>query len=309
MSDDEESSVKVYDGRVGKFEEWSKQVGRWSRSRHGRKLGDMFWDNKLPKLFGDDAIGGNEFNQHAHLVWESIHYRTPKQAESLWRVESGFWTRKWHNDFRNWEYDKLYDKVESKLKGDALLELEALGRETPEKIQAHLRKQFGGSGEDLKAIENYYEEGVPEEKGKPPFYKGINVESKLRQLASQRTKLRLLCPEDKREGYYFGLETTLVKITLKHLRKTDYHDTAKRVLNEMKMIHQMKALQPVRGEDGTLQIPEQQAEINMDDWDFRNFSDDWLPSWSKLRSALVAEYKERGFPVVQEKVPSPCLQC
>lgn len=294
MSDSEDDKVGKYDGEKGKFEKWSKRMARWCRSRHGQKLGDMFWKGTLPALEGADAIDGTAFNEHANMVWKSINQRSSKEARDLWNMSSGFWGRDWHKDFRQWEYDKIYDKAEATCGGDALLELEALGRDNPAKIQSHLRKQFGGSGEDLKAREAYYEAGMPEQ-GKAPFYKGCDMEKRCRVLQAERTQLLLLCPEEKRPAYEMGKETTLVKIVLKHLRGTDYHETAKGVINQIKMLKQVRAMQPVDDGEGGLRLPDQEAELTLDDWDFRNFSDDWLPRWSTLKSALVAEFKERGF--------------
>ena len=294
MSDDESTKSEKFDGEEGKFETWAKGIGRWARKRHGRVIGDQLWDNALPVLSGDGQCDSVEFNEHAQAVYHSIQQRDAKLAAELWPVTSGFWSRAWHEQFRKWEYDKLYDKVETTLTDEALLELEALGRDEPWKIQAALRKQFGGSGEDLGAREEHYKAGMPEG-NKAPFFEGIDMVKKLRQLAAERTKLLLLCPLNKRDQYECGKETTLVKIVLKHLRGTSFHETAKGVLNQLKVLRQVKSVMPVDDGSGKLTLPQQSDEVNDNDWDFRNFSDDWLPKFSTLKAALVAEFKERGF--------------
>ena len=45
----------------------------------------------------------------------------------------------------------------------------------------------------MKHRETIFENGMPE-KGKKPFYKGIDVESKLRQMKQEWTELVQMCP-------------------------------------------------------------------------------------------------------------------
>ena len=131
------------------------------------------------------------------------------------------------------------------------------------------------------------------EGSKAPFYAGTGMVKKLRHLAAERTKLLRLCPLAKRDEYECGKETTLVTIVLKHLRGTSYHETAKGVLNQQKVLRQVRSAMPVDDGSGNLTLPDQNEEVNDNDWDFRNFSDDWLPKLATLNATLVAEYKER----------------
>ena len=82
-------------------------------------------------LHGEGRCDADEFNAHAEAVFHSIQQRDSKFAATLWPVASGFWERRWHEQFRKWEYDKLYGKVETALTGEALLELESMGRDEP----------------------------------------------------------------------------------------------------------------------------------------------------------------------------------
>ena len=56
---------------------------------------------------------------------------------------------------------------------------------------------------------------MPRTKGEPPFYNGVNVVNKLREMASERTALWKMCHVDKRPTYEYGKEITLVKIVVK----------------------------------------------------------------------------------------------
>ena len=37
------------------------------------------------------------------------------------------------------------------------------------------------------------------------------------------------------------------------------------------------------------------SEQTTEDWDYRNYHDDWLPTWESLKSKLVSVYKEKQF--------------
>ena len=68
--------------------------------------------------------------------------------------------------------------------GQALLSREEVGIASAESIRKHLKKQFGGASEDVKFRETPFENGMLE-KGKKPFYKGIDIEAKVRQLKQE----------------------------------------------------------------------------------------------------------------------------
>ena len=53
---------------------------------------------------------------------------------------------------------------------------------------------------------------------------------------------------------------------------------------------------------GILEMPPAVDEKKVtDDWDFRNYSDDWLPTWEELKSKLISVWKTWEF----EKAASP----
>jgi hypothetical protein len=296
--EDSSKSVKTFTGlKPEEYEPWQKRIGRWCRKRHGAKLGDMYWEGTLPVLDTTfaESMNNNEFKDHVLLVFKSINGRDFRRAKHLWG-EPEFWTRAWHVDTRESEYDRIYDYVSGKTTEDAALEVESLGRESAPMLKAHLQKHFGGAGSDVRNREFIYESGMPEKSGKAVFYNGINMDKKLRELAAEKRNLSSMCPEAKRGEYEFAKESTLVKIVLKYLRGTEFHETAKKLLSEIKVLKKAQAMIPVYDNHGDLQLPDSSANTDLrDDWDFRNYDTRWLPTWDSLRSALVADWKEASF--------------
>jgi hypothetical protein len=296
--EEETKSKKIFSGEIPEeYDIWQKDIARWCRKRHGAALGDMYWENVLPILDTTypNAMTLVEFNVYAKLVHKSINARDFRRATFLW-THAEFWTRAWHVEIRQEEYDRIYDYVESRTKGDAAIEVESLGRTKACEMKTHLQKHFGGSGSDVRSRESIYEDGMPESAGKAVFYSGVNMEKKLRQMANERNNLTSMCPEANRDTYEFAKETTLVKIVLKHLRGTEFHETAKKLLSEIKVLKQARALIPVYDSTGHLELPDTTANTTLSaDWDFRNYATDWLPSWADLRSALVSDWKEASF--------------
>ena len=164
-------------------------------------------------------------------------------------------------------------------------------------IRRHLHKQFGGAGDDVRAREEAYEACMVEYPGAPGFPKNVNMENKLRMLQAERGKLLKLCKRDLRDTYEYGKETKLVKIVIRHLRGTEYHEVVEKLLQEVKIRKEVEARLPVRNPaTGDLEMPPPISGDELtDDWDFRNFSDEWLPSWIQLKSKLVSHWKAKGF--------------
>ena len=141
-----------------------------------------------------------------------------------------------------------------------------------------------GASEDIKHREETFENGMPE-KGKKVFPKGIDIEAKLRQLFREWQEIVLLCPEENKANYKYAKESELVKICLKHLRHTEYDQTIKELLNDIKFDRKLaRAMAGGNVEDA--------EDDNLEDWEYRNYKDDWIPSFEKLRDKLVGHYKE-----------------
>jgi hypothetical protein len=162
--------------------------------------------------------------------------------------------------------------------------VEEVGIDNASSLRKALKKQYGGASEDVKHREEIFENGMPE-KGKKVFPKGIDIEAKLRQLFREWQELVLLCPEENKETYKYAKESELVKICLKHLRHTEYDQTIKELLNDIKFDRKLaRAMAGGNVEDA--------EDDNLEDWEYRNYKDDWVPSFEKLRDKLVGHYKE-----------------
>jgi hypothetical protein len=206
----------------------------------------------------------------------------------LLQPEDGpFWKRDYQKKWRQDAWERMYDVVSMRCKGQALLSLEELGLANVRSTRKHLKKQFGGASEDVKFREAHFENGMPE-KGKKPFYRGIDIEAKLRQMKQEWTELVQMCPTENRATYQYAKECELVKICLKHLRHTEFDLSIKELLNEIKF--DRKLARAVGGGGGA-----DDDDANMEDWEYRNYKDGWVPSFEKLRDKLVSSYKEAKY--------------
>ena len=229
------------------------------------------------------------------MVWEAINEQDSHRAKGLWDVSSGFWQKSWHSKWRRKQHDRLCDKVEASVKDSAALEVANLGMDKAEDLRAHLFKQFGRAGEDVHARQERFEAGMPANAGGIPFYSGVDIVEKLRQLEAERVALYKLCPAGRKKDYEWGKESTLVKIVLRHLRPTEYSACVKSLVGDIKLKMDVKASIPVWNEEtGEYAVPERTGQ-NTEDWDYRNYHEDWLPKWADLKSKLVSEYKEKHF--------------
>ena len=176
------------------------------------------------------------------------------------------------------------------------LEVEALGMENARQLKKHLFKQFGGAGDDIRAREEVFEAGMPVTKDGHAFPPGVQMENKLRVLQAERVALLKLCTKEKRPTYEYGTEAKLVKIVLRHLRGSEYEETVQKLLQEVKLRKEFESKLPTVNADGVISMPTAVSSATMsDDWEFRNFSNDWLPTWIELKSKLVSQYKLASF--------------
>ncbi len=251
----------TFTGNAGKtpFGEFDKFMFRYMRMRYGQTIGERLWKSDLPILEGQGRINNNLFKAHCTDVLDSVAIYNPSQVKILSPDGSPFWTREWQTKWRKEQYVRLYDVTCMKCKGQALLAVEQLGIENADSIRKSLKKQFGGASEDVKYREEIFENGMPE-KGKRPFPKGIDIEAKLRQLYKEWQELLQLCPEENKATYQYAKESELVKICLKYLRHTDYDQTIKELLNDIKFDRKLaRAMAGGNAEDID--------DANMEDWE------------------------------------------
>jgi hypothetical protein len=140
-------------------------------------------------------------------------------------------------------------------------------------MREHFFIRFGaGQPEILKERETIYLEGMPDSSGLA-FPPRVHMEDKLDSLEAEREYLLGMSPQDKRDAYDVGKETTLTHIVLR-TAPAEY-DPA------IKSVHDMVRFRKA-GESGKLdQI------TNQEDHSRKNYSEDWLPPYSELRTELI----------------------
>jgi hypothetical protein len=207
-------------------------MARYMRMKFGRKIGEGLWMDSLPVIEGNGRITNPNFEKHCADVLEAIGVCQPSKVKLYSPAGSPFWTREWHTKWRQDEWERMQDVVSIRSKGQVILSIDELGLENARSTRKHLKKQFGGASEDVKFREAFFESGMPE-KGKKPFYKGIDIEAKLRQMNKEWTELVQMCPAENRADYKYGKESELVKICIKHLKPTEYGVAVRELLNEI----------------------------------------------------------------------------
>ena len=277
-----------FEGSPGELDDFDKKVGRWCRKKYGTELGNKFWVNDMPDL---GALHGESFRIYCELVWDSIDDSNSTQAKGLYPMDSGFWDKKWQKKWIRKQFDRIFDKVESLCTGAAGLEVQTLGMENAPELRAHLHRQFGGSGDDVRAREEKFEGALG------GFPRGCDMEVKLRELQAERVALFKMCKPSKRVDYEYGSSVKLVKIVLKALKGTDYKPVVDSLIQEIKIKRNLEMRLPVANPmTGVLELPtgKTNGEV-IGDWDYRNYNDDWLPTWGDLKSKLISAYKDAVF--------------
>ena len=274
-----------YGGKVS-FVQFDKHMARYMRMKYGRNIGEGLWCDNFPILEGQGRLTNPEFKLHCADILDSIAISNASRVKLLQPDDGPFWKREWQTKWRQDQWERMYDVVSMRCKGQALISLEECGLANARTTRKHLKKQFGGASEDVKFREMQFENGMPE-KGKKPFYKGIDIEAKLRQMKQEWTELVEMCSAENRESYTYAKESELVKICLKHLRHTEYDNAIKELLNEIKFDRKLE--RAVAGDN----VDEEDA--NEEDWEYRNYKDGWVPTFQKLRDKLVSTYKEAKY--------------
>ena len=174
---------------------FDKRMGRWVRKEYGTKLDMWIWRDEVPDF---TTLNGQDWDDYCAIVWDTINDKSSTQGKELYPTSSGFYNKKWQTRWIKKQYDKVYDQVEATCIGSAGMEVETLGMSDAKGIRAHLLKQFGGAGDDVRTREERYQEGMPKAKGQPAFPPNVNVPDKLRELNMERVNLWKMCREDKR---------------------------------------------------------------------------------------------------------------
>ena len=85
--EDNEKSVKKWNGSTIELDDFDKKIARWCRKQYGTIIGDYLWENSMPDL---DGMRGSTWNEHCEVVWDAINDKDSHLAKGLWDVSSGF---------------------------------------------------------------------------------------------------------------------------------------------------------------------------------------------------------------------------
>ena len=108
-----------------------------------------------------------------------------------------------------------------------------------------------------------------------------------------------MCPVQNRGEYEYAKEKTLVKMIIKHLQQTEYAKTIKELLQDMKVERMVK--RRIEGAGNGNGNDNETDEVDIDDWEHRNYQDSWLPTFERLKTKLISHYKERKFQSSQDR--------
>ena len=155
MGGDKDDDKEKWNGNGTKLEDFDKKIARWCRKKWGTVIGNMIWEDSLPKL---EDLNGAQWDEHASDVWYSIDEVDSSRAKTLWHLDSGFWNKSWHRKWRKQQYDRLYDEVESCVEGMAAMEVATLGMDKANCLRSHLTRQLGGAGEDIQSRQEIFKQ-------------------------------------------------------------------------------------------------------------------------------------------------------
>ena len=116
--DDQEKEEKQswsYDGSEEEWDSFDRRIRRYMRKKYG-PFGEKLWLGQLPKI---TSLNGAEWNTYCEDVWESIELHDCTRAKQYWRVDSGFWDKRWQEKWRKRQYGLLKDYIEEHSKDSA----------------------------------------------------------------------------------------------------------------------------------------------------------------------------------------------
>ena len=289
----EDEGNKKWNGDSAGLEDFDKKVARWCRRKYGTEVGNFLWENDVPDIAEMDRAA---LKTYCEKVWDGINDVNTTAGKTWLPRDSGFWTSEFQIKWVKKQYDRIYDYVEANIKGAAALEVETLGMRNARELKKHLTKHFGGSGDDVRGEEDWYEDGLPEPRGGNPCPNGFDMSAWLRKIQAKRVQLLKMCVSSKRDQYEMGKESKSVKIVMKCLKNTIYQADVDALIQEIKMKRNLEARLPKLSADGVLELPTDVEDNEIvEDWDYRNFSDDWLPKWEELKSKLISSWKSKSF--------------
>jgi hypothetical protein len=278
MSKEDESEKRwKYNGNEDEWDIFDRRMLRYMRKKYD-VFGERLWWGEIPMV--SDEMDPYDFLDHCDDVMKAIETYDPSEARKLRKDRETFEDPEWQYNWMMRQLRLMSDYIESHAEGQAEIEMMNYDGDLRE-LRKHLYKQFGsGSGSNIHEKELDFDKGMPE-KGKAAFPAGCDMGAKLRQLESRRLYfLRMAGSSEKRRTYTYCQETKLVRIVLEHVNKQEYGDCIHRVLEKVKTRKMIQGMIDGVDSDGD-GLPSQHD---------RSFSDDWLPSWKLLKSALLDEW-------------------
>ena len=250
-----------------------KQWFRFDRiiARKSKKLfhkqGPKFWNNSAVEIDAQSVQAVAQDTYDGILKVQGI-----KDANANWEWDY-FWTVQYQGQWRADAIETLKDYVESKCTGKAAKMIAELTEDKWPQLRSLMMRKFAKTTPRMvKTMENEYLAGLPPKSGDHPFPRGLDIELKLFNLEQTRLTLWLICPEEQREDYYYGLDSTLVRIILNHVN-SDYMPDLNRVLDLHKLDRRQQGMP----------VPE--------DASAENYSDEWLPEYDSIKSCLESTYE------------------
>jgi hypothetical protein len=125
----------------------------------------------------------------------------------------------------------MYCYMETVVKGEAARQIKKQGVRRMAGMRDFLFKRFGaGQPKILEERVRKYHLGMPDPKTGEAFPPRCDMEAKLDALEAEREHLVEMCPNDQRDSYKDGKESTLVRIILRH-RPKEYDAAVKTVMD------------------------------------------------------------------------------
>ena len=126
--------AKIFDGTIGTFSEWDKQMARFARKEFD-EASDWFWLGEVPKVDDDSiyAIGNTIYKVEAQ--------RNSREANRLWDTEY-FWTTHSANEWIRSQWRKVFNEAEEKSKDAAAALIEEYGEARASELRKGLMFRF-----------------------------------------------------------------------------------------------------------------------------------------------------------------------
>ena len=205
------------------WDEFERMVMTWAQPKYGASYARGLWCNQLPDISWLDLKVEEDFNTfkvECKKVYEIIAHENEPYAKVLYSRE-WFWSKKWQEDYRRDQRQKLCDYLTTICHKKPLQLLEEEGKKWSESaggLRYELYSRYGRV--DPKVLENRvvnYCLGMPGVDGVTPWPPEVNLVDKLVKLEQERLYL-IRFSNDVTEDYDEELtEEKLVEIVIDYV--------------------------------------------------------------------------------------------